>query len=91
MKNQLKASIRKAIITHRNEGMSYNGIIYQLRAFNVTLKQVRCTLKKCQESNSIEDTILDKRVNNGRQRSKRTPEVVCVRGEQGWVQKTQLN
>ena len=36
MKNPLKASIRKAIILHHSEGMSYRDIVYQLRGFNVT-------------------------------------------------------
>ena len=75
MKNQLKASIRKAIILHHSEGMSYRDIVYQLRGFNVTKNMVEHTVKKFRESNSIDASILDKK-RSGRPRTRRTPEVV---------------
>ena len=40
MKNQIKASIRKAIILHHTEGMSYRGTVHQLCGFDVTKNQV---------------------------------------------------
>ena len=66
MKNPIKSSIRKAIILHFSEGMSYSQIAHQLRGFNVTKNQVQYTVKKFRESDSI----------SGRPRSKRTPEVI---------------
>ena len=75
MKNPIKSSIRKAIILHFSEGMSYSQIAHQLRGFNVTKNQVQYTVEKFRESDSIETACLDK-VRSGRPRSKRTPEVI---------------
>ena len=75
MKNPIKASIRKAIILHHTEGMSYRGTVHQLCGFDVTKNQVEYTVKKFCESNSIEEVILDKK-RSGRLKSVRSPEVI---------------
>ena len=50
MKNPMKAGIRKAILFHHAEGMSYREIVNQLRAFDVTKHQASNTIKKFYES-----------------------------------------
>ena len=67
--------VRKAIITHFQEGMSYRDIVHHLRAFDVTKNHVQHTVKKFKKSNSVEDSILDK-PRSGRPRSKRSPQII---------------
>jgi transposase len=67
--------VRKAIITHFQEGMSYRDIVHHLRAFDVTKNHVEYTIKKFKESNNVDESILDK-PRSGRPRSKRSPQII---------------